>query len=168
MLFRIFCVSCFISWCWLTFSLLMWWFMQGIQSDNGSLLYYLPGYNPYENFMGVDGQQPYFSSSGYFQSPVSYGWDSTYGGDLKNGTRATRGGMKSANGSNIPVKSNGFNSINTSKTVDSKNSTLPSDMKSRQSTPSSNYSKPILQTQPLKPLNKVRLYPYDLTPGFIE
>ncbi|KAM7478799.1 hypothetical protein LguiA_027012 [Lonicera macranthoides] len=129
--------------------------MQGIQSDNGSLLYYLPGYNPYGNFMGVDGQQPYFSSSGYFQSPVSYGWDSTYGGDLKSGTRAARGGVKSANGSSIPVKSNGFNSINTSKTVDSKNSTLPSDMKSRQSTPSSNYSKPILQTQPLKPLNKL-------------
>lgn len=52
--------------------------LQGVQSDNGSLVYYLPGYNPYSTgtLMGVDGQcvgqQPYFSS-GYFQPPVSYG-----------------------------------------------------------------------------------------------
>ncbi|KAE8723894.1 Yth domain-containing protein [Hibiscus syriacus] len=50
----------------------------GVQSENGSLVYYLPGYNPYATgaLMGVDGQclgqQPYYSS-GYYQPPVSYG-----------------------------------------------------------------------------------------------
>ncbi|KAF3453955.1 hypothetical protein FNV43_RR04397 [Rhamnella rubrinervis] len=64
----------------------------GMQSENGSLVYYVPGYNPYApgTIMGVDGQsvgqQQYFSSSGYLQQPVSYGseavpfysWDTTF------------------------------------------------------------------------------------------
>ncbi|XVE48559.1 hypothetical protein DITRI_Ditri01bG0011400 [Diplodiscus trichospermus] len=70
----------------------------GVQSENGSLIYYLSGYNPYATgtLVGVDGQcvgqQPYFST-GYFQPSVSYGseaipcysWDSTYAGDISNG-----------------------------------------------------------------------------------
>ncbi|KAJ7967996.1 YTH domain-containing protein [Quillaja saponaria] len=50
---------------------------KGVQSDNGSLVYYLPGYSPYAsgNLASVDGpfggQQPYVSSTGYLQQPVS-------------------------------------------------------------------------------------------------
>ncbi|KAK2965619.1 hypothetical protein RJ640_002676 [Escallonia rubra] len=124
-------------------------FVQGIHSDNGSLLYYLPGYDPYASgtFMSVDGQQPYYSSSGYLQHPSSYGsealpcysWDSTYVGDVT----ASRGGLKSSLGSNVS-KSNPFTSMK---------ATL--DMKSRQYMASSNVSKPIPHTQSPKPLNKL-------------
>ncbi|KAK3011009.1 hypothetical protein RJ639_011913, partial [Escallonia herrerae] len=124
-------------------------FVQGIQSENGSLLYYLPGYDPYATgtFMGVDGQQPYYSSSGYLQHPGSYGsealpcysWDSTYAGDVT----ASRGGLKSSLGYNVS-KSNPFTSMK---------ATL--DMKSRQYMASANVSKPIPHTQSLKPLNKL-------------
>lgn len=73
--------------------------LQGMQSEDGSIYYYLPSFNPYATgaLVGVDGQcvgqQPYYSSSGYLQPPVSYGseampcysWDSTYVGDAQNG-----------------------------------------------------------------------------------
>ncbi|XP_059653584.1 YTH domain-containing protein ECT4 isoform X2 [Cornus florida] len=136
----------------------------GSQSDNGSLLYYLPGYNPYATgtFMGVDGQQQYFTSSGFLQQPVSYGpeampcysWDSTYVGDVAAGTTSIPGKSKSASSNNSSVKSNSFNSIRTMNTPTSNFSTLPLDSKSRPFTASSNFSKSILQTQPLKPFNK--------------
>uniref|UniRef100_A0A5B6ZAN3 YTH domain-containing family protein n=1 Tax=Davidia involucrata TaxID=16924 RepID=A0A5B6ZAN3_DAVIN len=134
----------------------------GIQSDNGSLLYYLPGFNPYGTgtYMGVDGQQPYLSSSGYHQHPVSYGseampiysWDSTYVGDAANGTTAIPGKSKSAMGFNASVKSNSFNSIKTSGTLAGKFSALPLDSKSPQYA-ASNFSKPILQS--VKPVSKL-------------
>ncbi|KAH1099252.1 hypothetical protein J1N35_016173 [Gossypium stocksii] len=96
--------------------------LTGVQSENGSLVYYLPGYNPYAAgaLMGVDGQclgqQPYYSS-GYFQPPVSYAseampcysWDSTYAGDVSNGTLDGFGNVKYGSGSAF-AKSNGFNS----------------------------------------------------------
>ncbi|KAL0387231.1 UNVERIFIED_CONTAM: YTH domain-containing protein ECT1 [Sesamum radiatum] len=45
----------------------------GIQPDNASLLYYLPGYAPYTpGFVGVDGKQAY-TSPGYLQQLCSYG-----------------------------------------------------------------------------------------------
>ncbi|KAA8545466.1 hypothetical protein F0562_020250 [Nyssa sinensis] len=135
----------------------------GIQSDNGSLLYYLPGYNPYGSgaYMGVDGQQPYPSSSGYHQHAVSYGsealpcysWDSTYIGDVTNGTTALPGKSKSAMGFNASVKSNNFNSVKTSATLANKFSTVPLDSKLPQSAASSNFSKPILQ--PVKLASKL-------------
>ncbi|XWS40393.1 hypothetical protein CRYUN_Cryun18bG0137400 [Craigia yunnanensis] len=95
----------------------------GVQSENGSLVYYLPGFNPYATgtLMGVDGQcvgqQQYFSS-GYFQPPVSYGseampcysWDSTYAGDVSNGNFDRFGNVKYGSGSAF-AKSNGFNSM---------------------------------------------------------
>lgn len=96
--------------------------LQGVQSENRSLVYYLPGYNPYATgaLMGVDGQclgqQPYYSS-GYFQPPVSYAseampcysWDSTYVGDVSNGILDGFGNVKYGSGSAF-AKSNGFNS----------------------------------------------------------
>ncbi|KAA8536586.1 hypothetical protein F0562_029064 [Nyssa sinensis] len=139
----------------------------GVQSGNGSLMYYLPGYNPggTGTFMGVDGQQPYLSSSGYLQHPVSYGsetmphysWDSTYGGNVANGTTATAipGKSKSALGFKGLVRSNSFNSVKTSGTPATKFSALPLDSKSQHSAASSSFSKPILQSQSLKPVSKL-------------
>ncbi|KAK8699861.1 hypothetical protein V6N13_018271 [Hibiscus sabdariffa] len=94
----------------------------GLQSENGSLVYYLPSYNPYATgaLMGVDGQclgqQPYYSS-GYYQPQVSYGseampcytWDSTYAVDVSNGNINGFGNVKYGSGSAV-AKSNGFNS----------------------------------------------------------
>ncbi|XVF00573.1 hypothetical protein REPUB_Repub04eG0011900 [Reevesia pubescens] len=92
----------------------------GLHSENGSLVYYLPGYNTYATgtLMGADGQcvgqQPYFSS-GYFQPPVSYGseampcysWDSTYAADVSNGNFDGFANVKYDSGSAF-AKSNGF------------------------------------------------------------
>lgn len=125
------------------------WPLQGMQSDNGSMVYYLPGYNPYASgtVVGVDGQsvaqQPYFSSSGYLQQPVSYGseavpcysWDSTYVGDVPNGNTGFGNG-KCGSGSPAFAKSNGLNA-----------------MKSNGNS-SSKFFKPTY-TQPIRPLNKV-------------
>ncbi|KAK8530097.1 hypothetical protein V6N12_060853 [Hibiscus sabdariffa] len=94
----------------------------GVQSENGSLVYYLPGYNPYATgaLMGADGQclgqQPYYSS-GYYQPPVSYGaeampcytWDSTYAVDISNGSFDGFRNVKYGSGSAF-AKSNSFNS----------------------------------------------------------
>lgn len=97
------------------------------------------GYNPYMNFGGVDGSG-YYQSYGSDAMLSSYSWNSSYGGDYRNG------GAKST-ARNSSVNSNGFNSV---KTGDVK---ISSDVKSRQSfTP---LSKPIIQNQPLKPLDKV-------------
>ncbi|XVE67482.1 hypothetical protein DITRI_Ditri08aG0164500 [Diplodiscus trichospermus] len=129
----------------------------GLQSENGSLVYYLPGYNPYATgtLMGVDGQsvgqQPYFSS-GYFQPPVSYGseampcysWNSTYGGDISNGNFDDFVNVKYGSGSAF-AKSNGFNSV--------KSNALGT--KSSKST----------YTQPNKPLSKGPHFGSDLSAG---
>ncbi|OMO75140.1 hypothetical protein CCACVL1_16306 [Corchorus capsularis] len=125
-------------------------------SDNGSLVYYLPGYNPYATgtLMGVDGQsagqQPYFSS-GYYQSPVSYGseampcytWDSTYAGDVSNGNFDSFGNVKYGSGSAF-AKSNGYNSTKSNGLA---------------KLPKSTY------TQPIKPLNKGPYMGSDLSAG---
>ncbi|GLT61664.1 hypothetical protein SLA2020_343540 [Shorea laevis] len=92
-------------------------------SENGPLVYYLPGYSPYANgtVMGVDGQnvgqQPYFSS-GFLHSPVSYGsdaysWDSTYSGDVSNRNLDSYGSGKYGAGSTTYAKLNGYNSMKT-------------------------------------------------------
>ncbi|GJX05405.1 YTH domain-containing protein, partial [Tanacetum coccineum] len=80
----------------------------GAYPDNGSLLYY---YNPYANgaFMGVDGQQPYFSSS---EAMPGYSWNS-----------------KSSTGSN-GMKSNDYNSKRTMNPYAAKSSSYGMDMKS--------------------------------------
>ena len=117
-----------------------------MQSDN-CMFYYVSGYNPYASgaIMGVDGQgigqQQYFSSSGYPQSPVSYGseavpcysWDPTFARDVTNGEKS---GLRS----NSLARSNGFNSSKTNGSITSK------------------FSKPLLNTQPVKSLNKVCVY----------
>ncbi|KAF8411985.1 hypothetical protein HHK36_004544 [Tetracentron sinense] len=142
----------------------------GMQSDNGSLVYYVPGYNPYATgtLLGVDGQhqQPYFSSSGYLQPPVSsfgsetvppYSWDSTQVGDAPNRTTAVSSGSKpnaSAPGPYASVKSKGLNSMKTNGAVDSKVSALPLDTRSCSSTASSNFSKAPFHSHPVKTINK--------------
>ncbi|PSS00290.1 YTH domain-containing family protein like [Actinidia chinensis var. chinensis] len=136
------------------------------KAGDGSVLYYMPGYDPFATgpFMGVDGQQPYYSSPGYLQHPVSYGseampcytWNSACVGDVANGTAGFPGKLKSAHGSNTLTKSNGFNSIKSSGTPASKFSTLPSDSKSRMSAASTNVSKSILESQPFKTGGKSR------------
>ncbi|CAH2068708.1 unnamed protein product [Thlaspi arvense] len=137
----------------------------GFQSDNGSLLYYLPGYNPYASgaFMGMEGQQPYYSSPGYLQHAVSYGsegmpcysWDSTFVGDVANGTSGISGKSKSANGLNTSMKSTSFNAIKSSNGFAGKFPTLPLDSKPRKSAATSNISKTVLESQPLKNLGKL-------------
>ena len=103
-----------------------------MQSDNGSMVYYWPSY-PYASgtVVGVEGQtvpqQPYFSSSGYLQHPVSYGletmpcysWDSTYVGDVSNGNAGFENG-KSGPGSTAFAKSSGFNTVKSNSNVGSK------------------------------------------------
>lgn len=94
-----------------------------MQSNNGSLLYYVPGYNAYAagTLVGADGQcvgqQPYYSSSGFIQHPVSYGsevvpcysWDSPYGRDAQNGNAGDVGNAKY--GRPAFAKSNSLNSV---------------------------------------------------------
>lgn len=95
--------------------------------------------------MGVDGQgigqQQYFSSSGFHQPPVSYGseampcypWDPTLARDVPNGAKT---GLRSTG----LARSNAFNSAKTNGSITSK------------------FSKPFLNTQPIKSLNKVYMY----------
>ncbi|XP_070034978.1 YTH domain-containing protein ECT1 [Nicotiana tomentosiformis] len=139
------------------------YFNAGIQSDNGSLLYYLPGYNPYSaGFVGGDGKQSYLSS-GYLQQPVSYGseslpcytWGSTYCADT-NSAAPKSGNVKSTFGRNGSDKSNGFNSTKTNSSFASKNSAVLFNPKTRQSTAASNLPKSNHQAQPFKPANKFR------------
>lgn len=117
-----------------------------MQSDNGSLIYYLPGYNPYGTgtIIGVDGQcvgqQPYFSPSGYLQHQAMpcYTWDSTYVGDAQNGNSAGFGNAKYG-GSAAYGKSNSFNYMKTIGNDANKFS-------------ESSYA------QPMKPLSKVTIF----------
>ncbi|XP_031253661.1 YTH domain-containing protein ECT3-like isoform X2 [Pistacia vera] len=134
----------------------------GMQSDNGSLIYYLPGYDPYGTgaIVGVDGQcvgqQPYFSSSGYLQHPVSYGaeampcytWDSTYVGDAQNGNSAGSGNAKYGS-STAYGKSNSLNYMKTNGNVTNK------------------FSK-CSYAQPTKPLTKVPQLGSDFAAGLLK
>lgn len=153
--------------CGLPFSLFICWSIQGFQTDNGSLLYYLPGYDPYPagSFMGADGQQPYYSSPGYLQHSVPYGseampcysWNSAYVGDVTNGTNGYSGKSKSSLGSNASMKSNGFNSTKPTGALASKFSALPLDSKSQKTAAYSNIYKSNVESQPIKTSSKVRV-----------
>ncbi|CAH1426284.1 unnamed protein product [Lactuca virosa] len=127
-----------------------------VYSDNGSLLYYMPSYNPYATgaYMGVDGQQhkqqqqqqqqPYFSSS---EAMPCYSWNSTYP------ENSTSFGAKSVTGSN-GMKSNDFNTKRTMNFYTGKSHNYPLDMKpSQHSTPS--VPKSILQSQHFRSFNKL-------------
>ncbi|CAN4110741.1 unnamed protein product [Withania somnifera] len=148
----------------------------GVQSDNGSLLYYMPGYNPYcAGYMGGDGKQPYLTS-GYLQQPGSYGsdsmscysWGSTYCADSTNSAAPKSGNVKSTFGRNGPVKSSGFNSTKTNSSFSSKNSSILFTPKNRPSTAMSNPTKSIHQAQPFNPVNKFQpdVQSGGLTKGF--
>lgn len=118
----------------------------GVQPDNGLVYYYPYASGP---IMGVDGQgigqQQYFSSSGYHQPPVSYGseamscysWDPTFVRDAPNGASGGFPNAKSGLRSTGLARSNPFNSTKTNGSINGK------------------FSKPLLQTQPIKSLNKV-------------
>ncbi|XP_023731267.1 YTH domain-containing protein ECT4 [Lactuca sativa] len=75
--------------------------------NNGSLLYFMPGYNPYagQTFLGVDGQNRHFPSS---EGMPRYLWNSAYSdAGYQN---STSWGSKSAMVSNGLMKSNAFSS----------------------------------------------------------
>ncbi|GAA0160504.1 RNA metabolism protein [Lithospermum erythrorhizon] len=111
--------------------------------DNGSPLYYMPGYNPYTAVSYGSETTPYYS------------WGSAYNGEVANGNVTKSGNVKSAMGQNGSHKANGFNHSKTNGNLPSKAATLPLNSKARQFDGSSNYSKSIQQTQSLKPLNKL-------------
>ncbi|KAM0972496.1 hypothetical protein ACFX19_020505 [Malus domestica] len=133
----------------------------GAQSDNGSMVYFLPSYNPYApgTLMGVDGQgvgqQQYYPSSGYMQPPVSYGseaapcysWDTTFGGNVSTAGNAGFGNVKAGHASTALSRSNGF--ISTKAHGPTK------------------FSKP-LPTQPSKSLNKIPYLGNDLSAGVLK
>ncbi|KAI3805157.1 hypothetical protein L1987_27270 [Smallanthus sonchifolius] len=108
--------------------------------DTGSLLYYMPGYNPYA-YMGVDGQHPHFSSS------ECYSWNCT------RYQNSTSWGSRSALGSNGSLKSSGINPKRSMTTFNERFQNYPLDMQSRQSL--SNISQSVLQSSHLCSLNKL-------------
>ncbi|KAM3714777.1 hypothetical protein ACJW31_01G359300 [Castanea mollissima] len=135
----------------------------GMQSDNASMVYYLPGY-PYPSgtLVGADGQcagqQQYLASSGYLQQPVPYGseampcysWDSPYVGDALNGSSAGFANGKSAPGSTTVAKSNSSYSMRTNGNVASK------------------FSKSIPHTQPVRTFNKMPHLSSDFSKGLLK
>ncbi|KAG2704230.1 hypothetical protein I3760_06G175200 [Carya illinoinensis] len=135
----------------------------GIQ-DNGSVVYYLPGYNQFASgsLVGAGGQcagqQQYFPSSGYLQQPVSYGseavpcysWDPTFVGDVPNGTATGVTNVKCASGSTPLAKSNDF---------------YP--MKANGNT-ASKISKSLPHTQPIRTVNKVPYVGSDFSKGLLK
>lgn len=108
--------------------------------NNGSLLYFMPGYNPYagQTFLGVDGQNRHFPSS---EGMPRYLWNSAYSdAGYQN---STSWGSKSAMVSNGLMKSNAFSSQRFP-------NYLLDDIQS-----TSNISQSFLQTPQLYSVNKV-------------
>ncbi|WOG88276.1 hypothetical protein DCAR_0207511 [Daucus carota subsp. sativus] len=80
-------------------------------SDDGSHLYYMPTYNSYPaaSYMCVDGNQPYYSTSGYQQNADAYGSElmrqyylnAAQASDATHRTAAVRGGAKLSLSSDI-------------------------------------------------------------------
>ncbi|KAK9070971.1 hypothetical protein SSX86_009539 [Deinandra increscens subsp. villosa] len=105
--------------------------------NNGSLLYYMPSYSPYASgtFMGVDGQQPYISSSDAMPCYSSFGIKSATGSN----------GMKYCDYNNSKRVMNN--------TYAGKSPNYPFDMKSRQQSASS-VPKSVLHSQHIRSLNK--------------
>ncbi|GMY05064.1 YTH domain-containing protein ECT1 isoform X1 [Fagus crenata] len=135
----------------------------GMQSDNGSLVCYMPGYpNAFGTLVGADGQcagqQQYLANSGYLQQPVSYGyeampcysWDSPYSGDVSNGSTAGFANAKWAPGSTPFAKSNSSYPMKTNGYTASK------------------FSKSIPHTQPIRTLNKVPQLGSDFSKGLLK
>ncbi|XP_068648420.1 YTH domain-containing protein ECT2 isoform X2 [Aristolochia californica] len=110
----------------------------GIQSSNGSVVYYMPGYNAYTpgTLTGSDGQcvgqQSYFPSSGP-DAMSSYSYDLSL--PLGSSTNQVAGAGPRSNGSassraaSLKLKSSNF--INTNIPKDSKVSALPANSRSR-------------------------------------
>ncbi|XP_024959133.1 uncharacterized protein LOC112500081 isoform X2 [Cynara cardunculus var. scolymus] len=122
-------------------------------TDNGSPLYFMPGYNPYAptTFLGVDGQHPHFSSS---EGMPCYPWNSVFTGDAEY-QNPTSWGTKSAMASNGPKRSSDLNLNRSTTTFNERSPNYPFNMQSRQST--SNISQSFLQSQLLCSLNKSTL-----------
>ncbi|PIN18594.1 putative high-glucose-regulated protein [Handroanthus impetiginosus] len=129
----------------------------GIQSDNNSLLFYLPGSGPpyTTGFTGIDGKPTYISFE-YLQQPCLYGpepfpsysYDPTYSGNASTRTAV----VKSVTGPSGSGKPNGYSIARTSTNTSIKTAALPFNSKVQFS---SNFSRSIHQNQPLKPPNKL-------------
>ncbi|KAK1310469.1 hypothetical protein QJS10_CPA08g01245 [Acorus calamus] len=130
-----------------------------IQSDNNGYVYYVPGYSPYSpaNPMGVegqyDGQQQYFTSSGYLQPTVSYGseslplnyWDATHmPSEVHRDSRPSVSALNPA----ASLKPKSLNSVNPNGSVNPGVSALPFDSKGRIT------ASPKVTDQPIRSLNK--------------
>ncbi|GER41482.1 evolutionarily conserved C-terminal region 2 [Striga asiatica] len=112
----------------------------GIQSDSNPLLYFYPGFASYQT--GTE-YLPQLGSYGSDAFPC-YTYDSTYSGNVSNGSAAKSGSFKTMMGPGGSGKSNGYNVAKTS--------ALPVNSKFQQS---SNFSKSFYQNQALKSLNKL-------------
>ncbi|XP_074309282.1 uncharacterized protein LOC141643856 [Silene latifolia] len=125
----------------------------GAQADHNSVAYYYSGYNPYAAgaYVGADGSvsQPYYSSSGYVQTPVSYGteavpcyaWDYNSLGNSSNGSNTINGAVRSS----PSTHTNRPNGTKQSKIYGSEHnnlSSVSSNSKSRPLVASPNYSQP--------------------------
>lgn len=119
--------------------------------------------------MGVDRQQPIFSLSGSLQGFDSYGsgtipnesWNSAYVCDATNSTTDVFGREKSALGSNVTGKTEGFsNPAITNNKFDSRPSNFPPNTNSQCYAASPNISKSLAHTQHLKPSNQVLFFIY--------
>ncbi|KAL8540747.1 hypothetical protein ACS0TY_002103 [Phlomoides rotata] len=95
----------------------------GIQQDNPSLLYYVPGYGPYSSgYMGADGKQAYTSSYGSEAFPC-YTYDlASYAGNGSTSAASKPGSMGSMVSPSRTGKSNGYNVAKTNNNFSSRTS----------------------------------------------
>lgn len=135
----------------------------GVQTEDSSLLHYMPGYNTYApgHVMAVDtqylGQQPNFSSAGQLPQTISYGtesmpaysWNSKQGvGDSQTGLKIP-GDLKQRSFARRAAAPSSLNSIKERVTGNVKTSAMPLESLPYLSTSSSNFP-----GQASKPLSK--------------
>lgn len=126
----------------------------GAQADHSSIAYYLPGYNPYAagTFVGADGcvSQPYYTSSGYVQTPVTYGteavpcyaWDMNSLGNPSNGSNATTNGDIRSTVPTHATKTNGVKPTKLNGSANNKTPVVSSNSKPRPLVTPPSYSQP--------------------------
>lgn len=135
----------------------------GVQTNHGSIAYYMPGYNPYGagTFVGADGHcvsQPYYTPVTYGAEALPcYAWDYNYGGDPSTGSNAASANVKSNPSPATVVRSNGIKPSKLYSSM-SKLSSMSSNAKSRASVAAPNVPQPKFDAQPNKSLNKSGSY----------
>ncbi|KAK4424422.1 YTH domain-containing protein ECT4 [Sesamum alatum] len=146
----------------------------GIQQENASLLYYLPGYAPYTTgFLGADGKQA-LTSSEYLQQLCSYGseafpcyaYASTSAGTGSTGAAARSGSLRPVIAPSGSGKSHVLNTAKTNHNLSTRTSAYSLNPKLQQHASCS--LRPIYQNQSINPLNKLGsgFQPSDLIRGF--